>query len=161
MSSDIKNIVGAIDTIAFQINILALNASVEAARAGESGRGFAVVADEVGSLAEKTSESSKMTAELIANCLKQIERAMESAESTAGCLKDIVDNSEVISDAFKDIAADTKEQAEKSLRIREEIANISDVVQTNTATAEETAAATQELSEQAKSLSRLISKFRV
>ena len=86
---------------------------------------------------------------------------MESAESTAGCLKDIVDNSEVISDAFKDIAADTKEQAEKSLRIREEIANISDVVQTNTATAEETAAATQELSEQAKSLSRLISKFRV
>ena len=161
MSSDIKNIVGTIDTIAFQINILALNASVEAARAGESGRGFAVVADEVGSLAEKTSASSKMTAELIANCLKQIERAMECAESTAGCLKDIVDNSEVISDAFKDISVDTKEQAEKSLHIKVEIANISDVVQTNTATAEETAAATQELSEQAKSLSKLISKFRV
>lgn len=161
MSSDIKNIVGAIETIAFQINILALNASVEAARAGESGRGFAVVADEVGSLAAKTSESSKMTAELIANCLKQIEKAMACAVSTSDCLKDIVDNSEIIADAFKDITADTKEQAEKSLRIKEEISNISDVVQTNTATAEETAAATQELSDQAKSLSKLIAKFRV
>lgn len=161
MSSDIKNIVGAIETIAFQINILALNASVEAARAGESGRGFAVVADEVGSLAAKTSESSKMTAELIANCLKQIENAMSCAESTSDCLKDIVENSEVISGAFKDIADDTKEQASKSLRIKEEISNISDVVQTNTATAEQTAAATQELSDQAKNLSALVAKFRV
>lgn len=161
MSSDIQNIVGTIESIAFQINILALNASVEATRAGDSGRGFAVVADEVGNLAAKTTESSKQTAELIMNCLKQIESAMDCADSTSKCLKDIVENSEKISTAFKNISADTKEQADKSSHIKLEISSISDVVQTNTATAEETAAATQELSEQAKSLSKMISQFRV
>lgn len=161
MSSDIQNIIGTIESIAFQINILALNASVEAARVGESGRGFAVVADEVGNLAAKTTESSKQTAELITDCLKKIESAMICADSTSKCLKDIVENSEQISEAFKNISADTKEQADKSSRIKLEISNISDVVQTNSATAEETAASTQELSQQAKNLSKLISKFRV
>lgn len=161
MSSDIQNIIKTIESIAFQINILALNASVEAARAGESGRGFAVVANEVGNLAAKTTESSKQTAELITNCIQQIKTALACADSTSNCLKDIVENSGQISEAFKSISADTKVQADKSEHIKTEISNISDVVQTNTATAEETAAATQELSEQAKNLSRLISKFKV
>lgn len=161
MSSDIQNIVSTIESIAFQINILALNASVEAARAGDSGRGFAVVAGEVGNLATKTSESSKQTTELITNCIQQIKTAMACADSTSKCLKDIVENSGQISEAFKNISADTKVQADKSEHIKLEISNISDVVQTNTATAEETAAATQELSEQAKNLSSLIAKFRV
>lgn len=161
MSSDIQNIIGTIESIAFQINILALNASVEAAHAGESGRGFAVVADEISDLASKTSESSKQTADLINNCIKQIEAAMTCADATSECLKDIVDNSVQISEAFKTISNDTKIQADKSVHIKSEISNISDVVQTNTATAEETAAATQELSEQAKSLSSLIAKFHV
>ena len=161
MSSDIQNIIGTIETVAFQINILALNASVEAAHAGENGRGFAVVADEVGNLAAKTTEYSKKTADLINNCLSQIENAMTCAESTAECLKDIVEDSEQISKAFQSISEDTKKQADQSSRVKLEISNISDVVQTNTATAEETAASTQELSEQAKNLSRLISKFKV
>ena len=161
MSSDIQNIIGTIESIAFQINILALNASVEAARVGERGRGFAVVAGEVGNLAAKTTESSKQTAELITDCLNKIKSAMTCADSTSKCLKDIVENSEQISKAFNSISADTKEQADKSSRIKLEISNISDVVQTNSATAEETAAATQELSEQAKNLSKLISRFRV
>lgn len=161
MSSDIQNIVGTIDSIAFQINILALNASVEAARAGESGRGFAVVADEVGSLAAKTSESSKMTAELITDCLAQIQNAMSCAEATSKCLDEIVENSEVISDAFRGITADTQEQAARSATVQQEITSISDVVQTNTSTAQETAAATQVLSEQAVSLSEVIARFRV
>lgn len=161
MSSDIKNIVGTIENIAFQINILALNASVEAARVGEKGRGFAVVAEEVGSLAAKTTESSKQTAELITDCLKKIENVMTSADSTSKCLKDIVENSEQISEAFKNISADTKEQADKSSSIKWEISNISNGVQMNSATAEETAASTQELSEQANNLRKLISKFKV
>ena len=76
-------------------------------------------------------------------------------------MKDIVENSNHISEVFKNISEDTKEQADKSSHIKLEISNISDVVQTNTATAEETAAATQELSEQAKNLKEMISKFRV
>ena len=86
---------------------------------------------------------------------------MTCADATSECLKDIVDNSVQISEAFKTISNDTKIQADKSVHIKSEISNISDVVQTNTATAEETAAATQELSEQAKSLSSLIAKFHV
>ena len=161
MSSDIQSIVGTIDSIAFQINILALNASVEAARAGEGGKGFAVVANEVGNLAVKTTESSKKTVELIEHCLKQIECAMACAESTSKCLKDIVENSEQLSVAFQNIALDTKEQAEKSSHIKREISNISDVIQTNAATAQQTASSTQQLSEQAKNLRDLVSGFRV
>lgn len=161
MSSDIQNIIGTIESIAFQINILALNASVEAARVGASGRGFAVVAGEVGNLATKTAESSKQTAEMITDCLNKIESVMLCADSASKCLKDIVENSEQISKAFKDISVDTKEQADKSSHIKLEISNISGVVQLNSASAEETAAATEELSEQAKNLSKLISRFRV
>ena len=161
MSSDIQSIIGTIESIAFQINILSLNASVEAARVGESGKGFAVVADEVGNLAVKASESSKKTTELIIDCLNKIESAMECADTTSGCLKDIVEDSKQLSKAFKDISVDTKEQADKSSHIKNEISNISDVVQVNSATAEETAAAIQGLSQQAKNLSNLISRFRV
>ncbi len=161
MSSGIQNIIGTIESIAFQINILALNASVEAARVGESGLGFAVVADEVGNLATKTTESSRQTAEMVTDCLNKIEGAMHCADSASKCLRDIVENSEQISKAFKDISIDTKEQADKSSHIKLEISNISEVVQVNSATAEETAAATEELSEQAKNLTQLISKFRV
>lgn len=161
MSADIQKIVGTIDSIAFQTNILALNASVEAARAGENGKGFAVVADEVGSLAAKTSEASKQTSELIGRCIDGINNAMKSADTTFECLGEIVSNSGEISKAFEEISEATKEQAEKSTNIRQEMGNISDVVQTNTATAQQTAAATQELSEQAKSLSELIQKFQI
>lgn len=161
MSSDIKEIVATIESIAFQINILSLNASVEAARVGESGKGFAVVAGEIGSLASKTSNASKKIAELITFCLKKIESAMICADSTAGCLKDIVENSEEISTAFADITVDTKAQADKSSRIKQEISNISDVVQVNSATAQETAAATVNLLEQARNLNHLVSRFRI
>lgn len=161
MSSDIQKIVGTIDSIAFQTNILALNASVEAARAGDNGKGFAVVADEVGNLAAKTSEASKQTSELIGKCIGGIDHAMNSANMTFDCLKQIVKNSSDINQAFEEISQATKEQAMKSDNIRLEMNAISDVVQNNTATAEETAAATQELSAQANTLSFMIQKFSI
>lgn len=161
MSADIQKIVGTIDSIAFQTNILSLNASVEAARAGELGKGFAVVAEEVRSLAVKCGEASKKTADLVSECVDSIENAKECADATFASLSGIVTDSSEISTAFQNIANDTMEQAQKSKRIQNEVDNISDVVQTNTATAEETAASTALLSEQAKNLKELIRNFRI
>lgn len=161
LSTDIQKIVSTIDSIAFQTNILSLNASVEAARAGEMGRGFAVVAEEVRNLATQCSESSQKTAELINNCITSIFHAKECADSTFASLSGIVSDSNEIATAFEDISAATKEQAAKSNRIQLEVNNISDVVQSNTATAEETAASTDVLSQQAVMLNKMVQKFKV
>ena len=161
MSEDIKKIVGTIDSIAFQTNILALNASVEAARAGDNGKGFAVVAEEVGTLAAKCGESSKKTAELIEKTIVAISNAKEYADSTFEAINGIVSNSEEISQAFNQIAEVNILQVQKANEIRLEIGNISEVVQSNTATAEQTAASTEVLSNQALMLERSVSKFRV
>lgn len=161
LSSSIQKIVGTIDGIAFQTNILSLNASVEAARAGDLGSGFAVVAEEVRNLAIQCGESSRKTADLVAHCVKAINDAKKYADESFDSLTAIVNDSSEISGAFEKIANDTTEQAEKSKRIQKEIDNISDVVQTNTATAEETAASTAVLSEQAANLGELIRNFRV
>lgn len=159
MSSSILKIVETIDSIAFQTNILSLNASVEAARAGEMGSGFAVVAEEIRALAEKCSDSSKKTSDLINQCIRNIDNAKTCADTTFDSLSGVVDNSAKIAVAFQAISADTTEQAEKSVRIQNEVNAISDVVQTNTATVEETAASTAVLSDQAMHLDEMIRNF--
>lgn len=161
MSNDIQKIVGTIDSIAFQTNILALNAAVEAASAGEHGKGFAVVADEIGNLANKCSDSSKQTEELVLKCIDRIKKAKECADSTFECLSGVVKNSNEISEAFTKINKDTAEQAVHSANVQREVNNISDFVQNNTAAAEETAAASETLSEQAMNLNGLITQFRL
>lgn len=159
MSNDIKKIVNTIDSIAFQTNILALNAAVEAASAGDHGRGFAVVADEIGNLANKCSDSSKKTEELVGECIKKIKEAKICADSTFNSLAKVVDNSVAISEAFERINDDTNAQAKRAGIIKNEVNNISDVVQNNTAASEQTAAASETLSEQAMNLKELINKF--
>ena len=161
MSSDIQKIVGTIDSISFQTNILALNASVEAARAGENGRGFAVVAEEVSALAAKSSEASKRTGELIDKCISGIQDAKRCADQTSASLNNIVADSKKIGVAFVEITNDTHTEAQKANAIKEEINNISAVVQSNSSSTMETAASTEELSSQAVSLEQMIARFRV
>lgn len=161
MSNDILAIVKVIDNIAFQTNILALNASVEAARAGDSGMGFAVVAEEVRNLAGKCTEESQKTNELIEGCIEAIKKAKQSADNTSLRLEKVVTSSDHIFEAFSTIQKDTEEQAGKSREIMDEIHIISDVIQSATAAAEQTAASSMELSGHAQEMTNSINHFRV
>ncbi|MDE7331011.1 MAG: methyl-accepting chemotaxis protein [Lachnospiraceae bacterium] len=158
-SNKIAEIISSIEEIADQTNLLALNASIEAARAGEAGKGFAVVATQVGILSDQSSEAARNTKDLIQNSIAAVEEGTRLTQSTAESLLAVVDNARMVNESITEIAAASDNQAEAAAQITEGINQIASVVESNSATSQESAAASEELSSQADLLKDLLGNF--
>lgn len=160
-TAKISEIIKVIDDIAFQTNILALNASVEAARAGDAGKGFTVVAEEVRSLAARSAEAAKNTTALIGASVAKAAEGKKIADSTADSLGEIDRSVGNVSALIHEIDVASSMQAKSISQVKEGIGQISQVMQTNSATAEESVALSRELSGQAEALQNEVGKFRL
>ena len=160
-SNEINKIIKTIDDIAFQTNILSLNAAIEAARAGAAGKGFAVVADEVGNLAQKSAKAAQNTATLIEETIEAVEKGAKITEETAESLGTVSQHTVKINSYIEDITSASEKEADGISQLSQGIDRISSVVQRNSATAQESAAASEELSGQANVLNDLVERFRL
>ncbi|HQU72184.1 MAG: HAMP domain-containing protein [Calditrichaeota bacterium] len=157
---EIIKIVKVIDEIAFQTNLLSLNAAVEAARAGVHGKGFAVVAEEVRSLAMHSSNAAKETTTLIDNMVQKIKKGLKSANMTSQGFKNVIENVQTISEMMNGISESTRKQLDDFAMISQALIEVDKVTQANAASSEESASAAEELAGQAMMLQQSISQLR-
>ncbi len=158
-STRIGDIISEIESIASQTNLLSLNASIEAARAGESGRGFAVVADQIRDLAEQSAKAAVDTRELIEASMKEVAEGNTAADHASNAIESVVDGIKQIADFSKNLKNMMVEQTEAMRRAEKGVNQISGVVQSNAATAEQASATSEELSAQASMLDDLVGQF--
>ncbi len=158
-STRIGNIISEIESIAAQTNLLSLNASIEAARAGESGRGFAVVADQIRELADQSAQAAVDTRELIEGSIREVTEGNRAAERASGAIESVVDGIKQIAEFSKNLKGMVEDQTEAMRQAELGINQISEVVQSNAATAQEASATSEELSAQANILDELVGQF--
>jgi methyl-accepting chemotaxis protein len=160
-SKKIGDIIGVIDSIAFQTNILALNAAVEAARAGEQGRGFAVVASEVRSLAHRTTVAAKEIKALIADSTSKVQAGSSRVDAAGHTMTGVVLSVKKVAELIAEIAAASQEQSHKIAQVSTAVKQMDTVVQQNASLVEEAAAATESMKDQANNLLGIVSRFRL
>ncbi len=160
-SEDVQKVIKVIDDISFQTNLLALNAAVEAARAGTHGKGFAVVAEEVRNLAARCAKAAGETSQMIESNNKQIKEGANIVEETAKTLDEILEFSQDTAKLINEIARASNDQAQGVGQVSQALQQIDAVTQQNTASAEETASVSNEMSGQASQLQALIAQFRL
>ena len=160
-SEEIGKVIATIEDIAFQTNILALNASVEAARAGTSGKGFAVVADEVRDLAAKSDQAVKATKALIENSIYSVKEGNSIVRNVSHSLDKTVESSQKVLEAVKLIAKASQRNAKTIAYMKESVGQISSVVEANSSASEKSVTASEEMSSRATLLKKLLSKFKL
>ena len=160
-TNDIQAVIGKIESIASQTNLLSLNASIEAARAGEAGKGFAVVAEQIKELAEESAASAEETRVMLTNSLNQVEIGSNVADQTSQFMAEMIEQLDVVVMEVVKIRQVSDQQAESVKQISQAVEQVSGVVQANSATSEQVSATSQELSASAEGLDEMISGFQI